>query len=123
MPERVRKQSHTQEHPAHSGPEADCPRFGSSPQAASMSMCGPARSRSIIIPGIGGLPMYRHGVLVTAALLLLSSAGQVVAQQDPNLFGWWKLDEGQGTIVADSSGKGQNGTIHTPQGGGGRRGA
>jgi hypothetical protein len=30
---------------------------------------------------------------------------------DPNLVGWWKLDEGSGTTVLDSSGHGNNGTL------------
>ena len=59
--------------------------------------------------------MYRHISFVTAALLLLSIAGQVMAQQDPDLFGWWKLDEGQGTIVADSSGQGSQRHDHQSQ--------
>jgi len=67
--------------------------------------------------------MNRQITLVTAALLLSSIAGQVMAQQDPTLFGWWKLDEGQGTTVADSSGKGQDGTIFNPNGGKGPGGA
>jgi hypothetical protein len=58
--------------------------------------------------------MYKRTILLTTALLLSSIAGQVMAQQDPNLFGWWKLDEGQGTTVADSSGKGNHGTIVNP---------
>jgi hypothetical protein len=67
--------------------------------------------------------MYRQISVLTVALLLLSIAGQVMAQQDPDLFGWWKLDEGQGTIVADSSGKGREGTIFNPNGGKGPGGA
>jgi len=59
----------------------------------------------------------RQIVFLTTALLLLSMAGQVRAQQDPDLLGWWKLDEGQGTVAADSSGKGHNGTIINPNGG------
>jgi hypothetical protein len=30
---------------------------------------------------------------------------------DPNLVGWWKLDEGSGTLVLDNSGHGNNGTL------------
>ncbi len=33
------------------------------------------------------------------------------AQDDPNLIGWWKLDEESGTIAADSSGYGNDGTV------------
>jgi hypothetical protein len=31
---------------------------------------------------------------------------------DPNLVGWWNLDETSGAIAADSSGYGNNGTVH-----------
>jgi len=34
-----------------------------------------------------------------------------VAVSDPNLVGWWKLDEGEGTLAVDWSGKGQHGQI------------
>jgi len=33
------------------------------------------------------------------------------AQDDPNLIGWWKLDEESGTIAGDSSGYGNDGTV------------
>jgi len=39
----------------------------------------------------------------------LTSAG---AAGEPNLVGWWKLDEGSGTIAYDSSGNGIDGTIN-----------
>jgi hypothetical protein len=67
--------------------------------------------------------MYRRIGFLTAALLLLSIAGQVMAQQDPDLLAWWKLDDGQGTMVADSSGNGHNGTILNPNGGLGTAGS
>jgi len=31
---------------------------------------------------------------------------------DPNLVGWWKLDEGQGTLAVDWSGYGNHGTVN-----------
>ncbi len=31
---------------------------------------------------------------------------------DPNLVGWWKFDEGSGTVAIDSSGNGLNGIIN-----------
>ncbi|MHC4557861.1 MAG: LamG domain-containing protein, partial [Planctomycetota bacterium] len=34
---------------------------------------------------------------------------------DPNLVGWWKLDEGQGTTVLDWSGHENRGTLNGPQ--------
>ncbi len=40
----------------------------------------------------------------------------VAGQTDPNLVGWWKLDEAAGTIVKDSSGNGIDGSfVGTPQ--------
>jgi hypothetical protein len=33
------------------------------------------------------------------------------AQDDPNLIGWWKMDETSGTVAADSSGYGNDGTV------------
>ncbi len=50
--------------------------------------------------------------LISFALLFAlveSSAGQDL---DPNLVGWWKLDEGSGTTAADSSGNGNDGTLN-----------
>ena len=35
----------------------------------------------------------------------------VIAVTDPNLVGWWKLDEGQGTNALDWSGQGNHGTL------------
>ena len=35
----------------------------------------------------------------------------------PSLIGWWKLDEGSGTLVLDSSGHDNHGTINNPDGG------
>jgi len=34
-----------------------------------------------------------------------------VAVSDPNLVGWWKLDEGEGALVVDWSGQGRHGQI------------
>ncbi len=33
------------------------------------------------------------------------------AQDDPSLIGWWKMDETSGTVAADSSGNGNDGTV------------
>lgn len=62
-------------------------------------------------------------ILITAIVFILSVGGQALAQQDPNLAGWWKLDEGQGTVIADSSGQGHNGTLNNPKGGKGPGGS
>ena len=34
---------------------------------------------------------------------------------DPRLVGWWKFDEGAGTVAADSSGNGHTGTLSGPE--------
>ncbi|MEA3225322.1 MAG: LamG domain-containing protein, partial [Planctomycetota bacterium] len=48
--------------------------------------------------------------LLSALTVFLTLA--VCAQaQDPDLLGWWKLDDGTGTIAIDSSGKGNDGTF------------
>jgi hypothetical protein len=46
-------------------------------------------------------------ILAIVVLVLASVANA----SDPNLVGWWKLDETSGTTAADSSGKGNNGTV------------
>ena len=44
-------------------------------------------------------------------------AGPLAHAGDPTLIGWWKLDDGAGTVVADSSGYGNDGTVVNPAGG------
>ena len=52
----------------------------------------------------------RRTHLLTAFTVLLATA--VCAQaQDPDLLGWWKLDDGTGTITVDSSGNGIDGVF------------
>jgi hypothetical protein len=46
--------------------------------------------------------------ILAIVVLVLASAANAA---DPNLVGWWKLDETSGTTAADSSGKGNNGTV------------
>jgi hypothetical protein len=43
--------------------------------------------------------------------LTASEIAQLAGTGDPNLVGWWKLDETTGTIAADSSGHDLNGTL------------
>jgi Concanavalin A-like lectin/glucanases superfamily/NedA-like, galactose-binding domain len=50
-------------------------------------------------------------VLTLCAFVAGMMAGPVVYASDPTLIGWWKLDEGAGTTVLDSSGLGNNGTF------------
>jgi hypothetical protein len=50
--------------------------------------------------------MYRIGILVCSLLLataLLAANDKPTLDTDPNLVGWWKLDETSGTTAADSS--------------------
>ena len=55
--------------------------------------------------------------LASFALVLgLAFAGGTKAA-DPNLVGWWPLDEGAGETVVDLSGSGGDGTIINPNGG------
>ncbi len=55
--------------------------------------------------------MGRILIVSTVAVLVLGTvrAGRAQDQSDPNLIGWWKLDEGAGATAADSSGKGYDG--------------
>lgn len=46
--------------------------------------------------------------LALAALLAITVCTQA---QDPDLLGWWKLDDGTGTVTVDSSGKGNDGVF------------
>ena len=46
--------------------------------------------------------------VVLAVGMVQTSLGDVL---DPNLVGWWKFDEGSGTVAADSSGQGRDGTL------------
>jgi hypothetical protein len=60
--------------------------------------------------------MYQRLNSLTYFLLVLAILhGDVAygfdANTDSSLVGWWKLDETSGTIAADSSGKGNNGTV------------
>jgi hypothetical protein len=55
-------------------------------------------------------------VVLVAGLALLWHGGRVaeaaVLNPHPGLVGWWRFDEGTGTIAGDSSGNGNNGTIY-----------
>jgi hypothetical protein len=53
-------------------------------------------------------PFYVISFILVFGLVLLSAAE---AQDDPNLIGWWKMDETSGTVAADSSGYGNDGTV------------
>jgi len=45
-------------------------------------------------------------------LVLVNGVNAFDALNDPSLIAWWGFDEGTGTLAADGSGNGNNGTIH-----------
>jgi hypothetical protein len=55
-------------------------------------------------------------VVLVAGLALLWHGGRVaeaaVLVPHPGLVGWWRFDEGSGSVAGDSSGNGNNGTIY-----------
>ncbi|NLT75770.1 MAG: LamG domain-containing protein, partial [Planctomycetes bacterium] len=55
--------------------------------------------------------MCRKLVLLATLFALLSPAGVVMAGFDPALVAWWSFDEGAGTVAADGSGNGNDGTV------------
>jgi hypothetical protein len=62
-------------------------------------------------------------LLVAGLFTLGLIAGPAPAVEDPNLVGWWKFDEGGGTVAKDSSGHGNDGTVYgNPQWGSGYSG-
>ena len=50
--------------------------------------------------------------LISFILVLGLVLTSVTEGADPSLVGWWRLDEGNGTNVSDSSGYGNHGTIN-----------
>ena len=48
-------------------------------------------------------------LVVLAVVTIL--AGGIAQAADPDLVGWWKLDEGSGTVIVDSSKNGIEGTV------------
>ena len=56
--------------------------------------------------------MCRNLVLMTCITLLLGlTPANTIGAQDPNLLGWWKLDDKTGNIALDSSGNGNDGAL------------
>ncbi|HCO95198.1 MAG TPA: hypothetical protein DIU00_14810, partial [Phycisphaerales bacterium] len=55
-------------------------------------------------------------LLVSIIVMLVLTSGAGAA--DPDLIGWWKMDEGSGDTVADLSASGNDGTINNADGGG-----
>ena len=59
--------------------------------------------------------MCRKFIFLTSIVLVLILAGLSSAQDlTEGLVGWWKFDEGSGAVAADSSGNGNDGTLHGP---------
>jgi len=56
--------------------------------------------------------MSGKGIHLVVAVLVAGFASMSLGQGlDPNLVGWWRFDEGAGTVAADSSGRGFHGTL------------
>jgi len=60
--------------------------------------------------------MYRK--MIYLVLVLGMVLASVARAADPDLIGWWKLDEGSGDTTIDWSGSGNDGTIHNADSGG-----
>jgi hypothetical protein len=58
--------------------------------------------------------MSRKSLFLIFLVLLVGLAANSASAVDPDLIGWWKLDEGAGTICKDSSGLGNDGKFGTP---------
>lgn len=58
--------------------------------------------------------MCRKLMCLTIFVCVLSFVSVGKADLMDGLVGWWKFDEGTGTIAADSSGTGNDGTLHGP---------
>ena len=59
--------------------------------------------------------MFKQAVYVSVFILVLGLIGTISeAQEDPSLVGWWTFDEGSGSVAADSSGNGNDGTLNGP---------
>jgi hypothetical protein len=56
--------------------------------------------------------MFTRLIYLCSFVLVLGLAlTSIVEATDPDLVGWWRLDESSGTIAKDSSGNGNDGTI------------
>jgi len=60
--------------------------------------------------------MYLFNFVLLLTILHRGIAYGIDINTDPSLVGWWKLDDGSGTIAVDSSSRGNNGTfVDAPQ--------
>ncbi len=56
--------------------------------------------------------MVRRLCLSLAWVVVLGFAGSTAVQgRDDSLIGWWKFDDGSGTVARDASGRGRDGTL------------
>ena len=55
--------------------------------------------------------MLKRSILVLLCVLVLGPAVSALAGLDPSLVAWWPFDEGSGTVAADASGNGNDGTV------------
>lgn len=55
--------------------------------------------------------MSRKIQISLCSILVLVLAGSAMAQDDPSLVGWWRFDDGAGTVAVDSSGNGNDGVF------------
>jgi hypothetical protein len=70
------------------------------------------RGQSFIIPNFFGrrIIMYRRLIYLVSLVVVLSIA--LTNTTEAELVGWWRFDEGSGTIANDSSGNGNDGTFN-----------
>ncbi len=55
--------------------------------------------------------MLQRLMRILIVVLVLGVAWPTTAALDPSLVGWWRLDEGVGTVATDSSGNSNNGAL------------
>jgi hypothetical protein len=58
--------------------------------------------------------MSKKLICVTSLVLVAVLTGVSAADLMDGLVGWWTFDEGTGSVAADSSGNGNDGTLHGP---------
>ncbi len=56
--------------------------------------------------------MFKRPVLILLCALVLGPAWSALAGLDPSLVAWWSFDEGAGTVAADGTGNGNDGTLN-----------
>ena len=61
--------------------------------------------------------MCRNIIILTFFVLLSGMLSNAAKAADPNLLGWWKLDDGSGATAFDSSNYARHGTINNINGG------